>query len=42
MRLYPETYRTTDGIWDRSEFIWSGLIMMFIAYPIGFIIGVIL
>jgi len=42
MRLYPETYLTTDGIYDRSHRLYTELLLAIIAFPMGFIAGVLL
>jgi len=39
MKLYPETYQTTDGIYDRSHRIWVELILLCCIWPVGFFIG---
>jgi hypothetical protein len=40
MRLYPETYLTTDGLYDRSHRIWAELFLMMSVYPLGYIVGI--
>ena len=42
MKLYPETYQTTDGIYDRSHRLWTELVLVFIAYPVGLMIALVL
>ena len=42
MKLYPDTYLTTDGVYDRSHRIWEELILIVIAYPFGFVLALII
>ena len=39
MRLYPRTYLSTDGLYDRAHRIWLELVLIPCAYPIGVMIG---
>lgn len=41
MRLYPETGLSTDWLYDRSHRIWTEIILMFTAWQIGFLIGLV-
>ena len=39
MKLYPATYQTTDGIYDRSHRIWVELNLVLLGFPLGFFVG---